>query len=131
MECDSSFVQTAYMVQLRGPGGENQVGSGNTFIQMENFLRLVSTNDASSLTNFSLTSFSGVTGEDMVNLPSGGTQEVMISNNPAIGFGENQYGILEVGAGSNSSLVGSVLRIREIVEQGQVRYDFVMSSPLR
>ncbi len=131
MECDSSLVQTAYMIQLRAPGSENQVGSGNTFIQMENFLRLVSTNDASSLANFSITSFSGLTGENMVNLASGGTQEVQFSSNPAVGFGENQYGILEVATGSNFSIVGDVLRIREIIENGQVRYDFVMSSPLR
>jgi len=130
-ECDSNQVQTAYMTRLNSPGQVSQIGTGNTFFQMDNNLRTISTTTGSTNIDFGITSFTGAFGSGSFVLAPGSTNRTDLSDNPAVGFADDNYGILEMDSNLGGEFVSEVLRIREKVEGGQVRYDFVTPTPVR
>ncbi len=130
-ECDSNAIQTAYMTRLSSPGKMTQVGTGNTFIQMDNSLRTVNATPVASTVNFDITSFLGEMGTGSIALGANTVDVTDLSDNPAVGFPDDRYGILQTNSLLPGQTVSEVLRTREVNIGGQVRYDFVMPTPVR
>ncbi len=130
-ECDSNAVQTAYMTRLNRPGKMTQVGTGNTFIQMDNSLRTVNTSASAVTMGFDITSFLGEMASGSVSLGANSVDFTDLSDNPTVGFPDDRYGILQTNSSLPGQTVSEVLRVREVNIGGLVRYDFVMPTPVR
>ena len=130
-DCDTNGLQTAYLTRLYRPGLIAQSGSANSFIGMDNLLRVVSTTGALNLINWNLISYIGEQSNGNFNVGALGTTGLSFTNNPDVNFPANRYGIFTLTSDAASEFVAETLRVRLVSERGKIRHDFVLPTVVR
>ena len=131
LDCNANGVQTAYVTLAREPGRRSQVGTGNSFLDMDNLLRAVSTTSSLTNTNLGLQTFVGEVSATSFPLLANGCHDVDISNDPTITFPANRYGILDTQTNNSSESIMDMLRKRSKTEAGLPKFDFIIPTLVR
>ena len=131
LDCNANGVQTAYVTLAREPGRRSQVGTGNSFLDMENLLRVVSTTNSLTNTNIGLETFVGETSGTSFPLLANGCHDLDVSNDPTIIFPANRYGILDTQTNNSSESIMDMLRKRSRTDAGVPKFDFIIPTLVR
>ena len=95
-DCDRNGIQTAYAASARTLGRKQQAGTGNTFLGMENILRLISTANVTVSPDFTLLTYLGESSSGKLPLTPFGAVDEQFSNNASYTFPADRYGTIAV-----------------------------------
>jgi hypothetical protein len=95
---------------------------------MGNLLRVVSTANVSTTTTLDLETYLGEKSSMAFELPAGGLYDVYITDDPALTFPGNRYGIMNVETDKSSQAVMDMLRYRFKFQNGYQKFDFVLPT---
>jgi len=132
LDCNNTAnVQTAYVTLAREPGRRAQVGTGNSFIDMDNLLRVISTTNNLTNVGLNVETFLGESSSVAFPLLANGCQDVNLSTDPSLIFPANRYGILDTQTNNSSESVMDMLRMRSKTEGGLPKFDFIIPTLVR
>ena len=126
-DCEKNQVQTAHASQGRIAGRDVQAGSLNTFLGMDNLLRLIATTSAEIAVAAEVATFDTGAGisSALFELNNYDTDSVQVTNNSVFYLQADRYGALTLRGKAAKSFIAQVLRIRR-TDDG--RMDFAMPT---
>ena len=127
-ECDRNSLQTAYMTRLYAPGRAAQSASANSYLQMDDELRVAVTVNTPVAVQWGISTFNGESSNGTLNIASFGSTRLALSGNPLVNFPADRYGLITLNSPTLGQYIAEVTRIRRVNVAGQVRYDFVMPT---
>lgn len=128
-DCQENLTQTAFALSAKLSGRKVQTGSINTFLGIENLLRVFATTAQAVSASYQLTSSSGQLAGGVINFNSLGQGEVNVNALP--GITANTYGVFRLESQAEGQVGGYVLRVRREFDSNRQRLDFVMPIELR
>ena len=130
-DCDRNGIQTAYAASARTLGRRKQAGTGNTFLGMDNVLRLVSTSNLPVSPDFTLLTYLGESSSGKLPLTSFAAADEQLSNNASYNFPSDRYGTITVWSPEEGQFLAESLRIRRKVQDGLPRVDFLIPTEIK
>ena len=130
-DCDRNGIQTAYSASARMIGRRKQAGTGNTFLGMENVLRLVSTSNLPVSPDFTLLTYLGESSSGKLSLGSFAAADEQFSNTASYNFPSDRYGTIAVWSPEEGQFLAESLRIRRKVRDGLPRIDFLIPTEVK
>jgi len=121
-------LQTAFASPARPKGRALQVGSINTFLEMQDVFTVFSTDEATATAEFLIRSFSGGAFPGTFDLGQGASSSIGVSSVGGLQFPDNTYGSLRVSTESEGAVLSEVRRVR-LTPDGTV--DFVMPTAVK
>ena len=130
-DCEWNSVQTAFVAPAKSRGIRTITGSANTFLGMENSLRVIRTTDEGILANLVLNPFNGGSSSTQLDFNRNVLNVVNINQQDTIEFAADSYGTVLVGSPAAGQISGQMIRFKRSTIAGRQRLDFVMPTELR
>lgn len=118
-------LQTAFASPARPKGRSLQVGSINTFLNMQDVFTVFSTDASTATAEFLIRSFSGGSFPGVFDLGQGASSSIGVSSTGGLQFPANSYGALQISTESEGAVLAEVRRVR-LKTDGTV--DYVMPT---
>ena len=131
-DCDANQVLSAYVSVAKGESKQIQLGSINTFLGIENVLRLINiSKNGNSNSLLDINTINGQTFDFLQSVFQLGIKDLNLNTEPQILLPTKQYGTIRIESGADNETIGEVLRIRKAIINGKSKIDFIMPTAVK